>query len=497
MLDPRSTDTCCMFVRFALSMLLAACVLLASSTTASAAVWSNITRDEVRIAVEGAPMRVNATFRTVLAESGSQERVYMHLSSPDGLPVTWTGEQAGGPGNPCPGGSQPNEAVCWIDTNVDPGGGKSIVIEGSSGNDEITVSAPIELRITVHGGEGNDSIDATHTTFVPELDGGPGDDTLYSCACRGDWDGTATTITGGDGLDRVSFERAATGVPYSYYDDYGIGVDVERLTGSAHADVLHAPNADLVSAGAGDDYVSAPRRSGTIDLGAGRDEFVDSETSAFDHSVSGGSGIDTISLDGDKEDYFVCLDSRRGMCPASDGREGEQDRFGSDIERVKGSKGDDVLVGSMAANDLLGNMGNDVLIGGAGADTLRGGGGIDFVSYAVPVLQRLGVMLDRDGRRNDGNPRTDLVGSDVEGLMGSVANDRLVGSSKADLLVGERGNDVLVGKGGFDLLEGGPGNDIIDARDGRGGDVVKCGTGRDVVRADRGDSVAKDCERRS
>ncbi len=55
---------------------------------------------------------------------------------------------------------------------------------------------------------------------------------------------------------------------------------------------------------------------------------------------------------------------------------------------VKGTKGDDILSGSVGDDILKGRKGDDVLIGAAGADAMKGGKGADIfvVSYGDRIL---------------------------------------------------------------------------------------------------------------
>lgn len=113
-------------------------------------------------------------------------------------------------------------------------------------------------------------------------------------------------------------------------------------------------------------------------------------------------------------------------------------------QKLRGSDGDDWMVGGagdeiMAAgrgadivrgqggNDLIrGQAGDDRLVGGAGDDTLKGGGGADR-------------------------------------LIGNRGEDNLRGGGGADTLKGGLSDDVLTGNGGADLFQfaGRHGNDVI------------------------------------
>ncbi|MBL8775961.1 MAG: FG-GAP repeat protein [Acidimicrobiales bacterium] len=117
--------------------------------------------------------------------------------------------------------------------------------------------------------------------------------------------------------------------------------------------------------------------------------------------------------------------------------------------------GDDVVVGTSAADDLDTLGGADLVCALVLADTVNAGAGNDTV-------------------------------------VGDRGADELYGGQGDDTLGGGRGNDELYGGAGDDLLRGGELGDLIVG--GKGADTIRCGGGYDVVIADRFDSVAADCE---
>jgi hypothetical protein len=96
-----------------------------------------------------------------------------------------------------------------------------------------------------------------------------------------------------------------------------------------------------------------------------------------------------------------------------------------------------------------------------------------------------------------GTPRSDelrgLAGDDV--LVGRAGADILVGNEGSDDLRGGPGRDTVTGGPGRDRLSGGPGDDAIFAGERTADrDVVTCGPGRDLAHGDARDVVAADCE---
>jgi hypothetical protein len=142
---------------------------------------------------------------------------------------------------------------------------------------------------------------------------------------------------------------------------------------------------------------------------------------------------------------------------------------------IRGSRDDDVLIGTDFGDRLVGAQGSDLLRGGHGDDCLEGGSHIDVL---------------------DGGPGDDR-------LLGGLGRDRLLGGTGNDVLTGGHGNDYLTASTGDDVVNpgkgrdralGGAGNDTINARD-RTRDSIDCGPGADTVRADSFDRV-RGCERR-
>src|SRR5262245_6491124 len=109
---------------------------------------------------------------------------------------------------------------------------------------------------------------------------------------------------------------------------------------------------------------------------------------------------------------------------------------------------DNVVTGTIG-NDahLRGSNGNDAILGLAGNDAVNGGNGNDV-------------------------------------LDGGGGNDHLEGGNGNDMLFGSFGIDTLIGGNGDDSLDGGAGNDAVDG--GNGKDTVNGGTGDDVLTGGNG-----------
>ncbi|MDZ8259261.1 calcium-binding protein [Nostoc sp. ChiQUE01b] len=225
------------------------------------------------------------------------------------------------------------------------------------------------------------------------------------------------TINGGAGIDVLTFKRFSEGVTVNLLTgkaitSYGTSVisNVEDIEGSQYGDVL--------TGNSGNNQIQGFGGADKIDGGAGFDTAVYFDaTSAvnvnlFTKVVTGGSGNDTLVS----------------------------------IERVLGSRFNDVLTGSGA---------NESFLGGFGADTINGGGGIDTVEYGF-VGSRIIVNLATG--LASGGAGTDFI-SNIENVKGSIFDDILTGNSGANVINGDNGNDILNGGAGADTLTGGQGAD--------------------------------------
>ena len=144
---------------------------------------------------------------------------------------------------------------------------------------------------------------------------------------------------------------------------------------------------------------------------------------------------------------------------------------GNELVILRGTNGDD---------NLLGKGANDRLFALNGRDTLLGGPGKDWVDTHPTEARR--------GHKN---------------LFGGPGNDIVIGGWGSDNVVGEEGNDLLFDGPdrdvALDKLSGGAGTDVIGVASLRlkaaAPDIVTCGSGFDRVVADTKDVVAPDCEK--
>ena len=149
---------------------------------------------------------------------------------------------------------------------------------------------------------------------------------------------------------------------------------------------------------------------------------------------------------------------------------------------IRGTDGNDVLIGTADADFITGDAGNDRLSGGAGNDTLDGGRGVDTLiggqgadeliggpaaDWASYADDPAGVTLSlKGGAAQDGWGSFDHF-SRIEHVVGSQFADRIQGDAAANQLKGLGGRDLIRGEDGDDQLLGGDGADSLHGGDGR------------------------------
>jgi hypothetical protein len=109
---------------------------------------------------------------------------------------------------------------------------------------------------------------------------------------------------------------------------------------------------------------------------------------------------------------------------------------------VRGTSGDDVLLGSTRSQTILGRAGNDRVCAGDGNDTVFGQAGDDTI-------------------HGEGRGDTVFGGPGADHLYGDILDDELHGGPAPDLVIGGHGVDAMYGGSGNDLLRGGTNRDCI------------------------------------
>jgi Ca2+-binding RTX toxin-like protein len=268
---------------------------------------------------------------------------------------------------------------------------------GSSGNDYLRGDAN---NNRIEGGDGNDTL--TGGTGRDTLIGGAGDDLIIH-------DGSDSVeggdfFDGGGGIDTLDYSASKTSDNVVFLLDRGIINDGHWRYNSPQGTRATASNFEnLIGSNAQDDIVGTDganklwgRRGDDRMYGKDGDDQLFGEDGS--DTLVGGYGRDT--LDGgpgtDSVDYFYTdvgrlISLKDGFAQAYTGDfltgytpfdDGDTDLLIS-IERVRGSRGDDIIIGTNLNNRLQGGEGNDVIIGRGGANSVFGDGGVDRFVFTM------------------------------------------------------------------------------------------------------------------
>ncbi len=306
------------------------------------------------------------------------------------------------------------------------------------------------------------------------LDGGAGDDTIFGLG------GDDLIIGGRDSLASRDINNTIAIADLEDQTESDDGNDT-LYGGDGNDTILGGQGNDILDGGNGDDVMSGQDGADVFRGGAGSDTVDYSRESPFQLLVnletnvaSGGTAsgdtfysIENLIGSDDRIDRFVGN--------ASDNHfwgQGGGDYF-------TGGAGNDMLDGGRDGDILYGEDGDDTIIGGAGQDYMNGGDGIDTVVYAG---SNSGVTVDLvNGTASGGDAtgpaqivgrgtviRNDIL-AEIENVVGSLHDDRLIGDDQVNELSGGGGDDTLTGGGGGDILNGGAGSDTADYADATSG----------------------------
>ncbi|WP_298199285.1 FG-GAP-like repeat-containing protein [Novosphingobium sp.] len=317
------------------------------------------------------------------------------------------------------------------------------IIHGLGGNDAISGGLGADQ---LFGDDGDDYLSVFLQGGGPVLvDGGSGNDNIS--VSNGGGPNQSVSIFGGDGADSIVLNGFASGNTI----DAGAGNDTVTLGSTFSATVTLGAGSDVLAIASN----AAPNTDAftVVDYAPGIDRL----DLGFDRLLSNWDGSNPflggyIRLVADAADTLIQVDRDGGanswvtllrmknVAPSSFGA-ADFDGFPTDGSAaagkvIDGTSGPDSLTGGNGADLINGGDGNDSLYGRAGADTINGGSGVDNIAGGA--------------------------GSDV--IRGGDGDDFIYDGQGADQLFGDAGKDTitisLLG-GGALLADGGDGNDTI------------------------------------
>ncbi len=356
-------------------------------------------------------------------------------------------------------------------------------VSGMDGNDTLTAGY---YTGSLFGDAGDDVVDGRPSAYLSLVDGGAGDDTLYTNANGfGEANGGAGDDTiyahgavhGGAGNDLIAMQQ-------TYYNGrvYGDEGD-DRITAADSSNAIAGGSgADTLTGGAGADSLFSadflPGGSAADDAGLEHDRLAggsgdDALAIGYGDDANGGFGIDTlrlslaglnqgidfntagivaggpVNLGGGVIENVETLLSLRGTDFADILRIQTQ----STQITVNAGAGNDVVISQSSSVSVQGGDGDDRFVSGLAGDAFDGGAGNDTVDYAG---YGSGVAVDL--RTGSGAGGDTLVR--VEAAIGSAYGDTLTGTGAGSTLTGGGGDDRLQ-LGARDVASLGTGADLV------------------------------------
>ena len=307
-------------------------------------------------------------------------------------------------------------------------------LEGGAGDDSLDGGMGNDNLI---GGDGNDSLTDTGGA-VEQLYGQNGDDLLSITRAAG---GTGNfVLDGGAGADRFvlgalsGLTQAKGGADNDRFESHGSAT----ITGGTGVDTIRIEGDFAAGAVVAVEDFTAGAGGDRLDLGAfmtarftGWDGVANPTSTGHVRVVASATGS-TVQVDlNGGGDSWTTIATLKGVSPGQLTAENLGFALSGGANGITGTAGNDVLNGSNGVDIILGLQGDDTLKGNGGNDELQGDGGKDKL-----------YGLDGD-----------------DSLYGGDDIDQMLGGNGNDSLFGEAGDDIMVGGLGKDTLTGGLGKD--------------------------------------
>jgi Ca2+-binding RTX toxin-like protein len=411
-------------------------------------------------------------------------------------------------------GSVPTTSVNTV-SNVEV-----ISISALAGDDTILSNGTGTIATYIHGGDGNDTINATSLLALTTIYGGSGNDTLTGGTSVDNIYGEAgqDVISGGIGNDQLFGGDDSDLFLWNPGDgndttDGGSGTDAFIATGTAGSDCLDiAPDNTFVTQARVPVEVPTSTQNGSILAGnlehvslvggAGADLFmvnalVPTPVTAVDIDMGAGAGVEDMAIvkTSNAGNVLTATPSATNATVDVNGLSALvrlynttlddllaiQGGYGDDTisvspqtltliqVQVDGGGGDDLIKGSTLA---MGGDGNDTLIGTPGNDTLAGGMGDDSISGLAGNDLLLGDAVSNGGlvgltaNFTCSGGETFIPFALLPITSEDGGNDTILGGTGNDEIQGNGGDDSILTGTGDDTVHGGLGNDYIEGNDG-------------------------------
>ena len=302
----------------------------------------------------------------------------------------------------------------------------------------------------INGTAGNDwqgflGIDAGNDRYNMGL----GDDFIYGGSGN-------DTMNGGDGYDVLSYGRTTWSEGQAAFKGIIVNMNTGVLQDAWGGRDVISNFEEVQGSRFNDTFFGSDTQRDRFQGGRGRDT-IDGGANSYDATgtIRTEDRRDQVNYD---NDYWnggrrgIIVDLETNADPASI-RGTIRDGFGNidtviDIERVVGTRFNDVFVGSRM---------NNAFSGGEGVDSFDGMAGFDFLDFGRNFTGGAQVGAIVDLRRATGQIRNDGFGNvenalNIEQLNGSDFSDRFIGNAQENWLEGANGADTMTGGGGRDYF---------------------------------------------
>lgn len=278
---------------------------------------------------------------------------------------------------------------------------------------------------------------------------GAGDDFVYGGAGN-------DTINGGADYDTLSYGETTYGIGQSAFKGISVNMNTGIVLDAWGGRDVISNFEEVFGSRFNDSFVGSNTQRDRFQGDRGRDTL-DGGANSFDATgtIKSDDRRDEVRYDGDfwnggRRGIIVDLETNNDL---SSIRGTIRDGFGNidiviDIERVIGTRFNDVFVGSRSDNGFSGGEGQDSYNGGADWDYIDFGWwfGNSSPTGAVVDLARATDQIQNDGF---GNIETAI---NIEELRGGDFNDRFSGNALDNFFEGRQGNDTMTGRGGRDYF---------------------------------------------
>lgn len=302
-------------------------------------------------------------------------------------------------------------------------------------------------------GSNNGDIIIGHQTVSNNIIGGDGDDKIMT-------GGGNNVIDGGEGLNTISYETAASGVHVDLSNnvatDNGNGgkdsiKNIQNIIGSAYDDVLIGDDQDnIINGGEGDDILSGMGGNNILNGGEGNN------TADYSQAASG-INVDLIQSQNQViKNGFGGQDTLINIQKIVGSDHNDNFRTGVGTTHIDGGAGDDrFLIGGNEASITFihGNSGNNTYYAGAGFNNYIGGTGHDTVDYRL-ASSSVNIDFEKNVVYDNGFAGIDVF-KNIDKVVGTKFDDYFVLGNGDHEVDGGLGNNIFIAGSGNNKINGG------------------------------------------